>query len=143
MEITVKTWTGNEYLTLKDDCFVLYWLKKERIIPLSQVVSFEIKDPKGPLRPGMITIKLGGSPDVFAKINSFLSVGNTGNVEFPHGFDYRDQAHEMKKYIASYKPGSANYSSPADELKKYKELLDCGAITEQEYDKKKRQLLDL
>lgn len=33
--------------------------------------------------------------------------------------------------------------SPADELKKYKELLDMHAITEQEYQAKKRQLLGL
>lgn len=34
-------------------------------------------------------------------------------------------------------------SSPADEIKKYKELLDMGAITQDEYDAKKKQLLDL
>lgn len=33
--------------------------------------------------------------------------------------------------------------SNADELKKYKELLDMGAITQEEYDAKKKQLLDL
>lgn len=32
-------------------------------------------------------------------------------------------------------------ASSADEIKKYKELLDSGAITEQEYEKKKKQLL--
>lgn len=34
-------------------------------------------------------------------------------------------------------------SSPADELKKYKELLDLGAITEEEYMVKKKQVLGL
>ena len=33
-------------------------------------------------------------------------------------------------------------SSTADELKKYKELLDSGAITQEEYDVKKKQLLN-
>ena len=32
--------------------------------------------------------------------------------------------------------------SPADEIKKYKELLDMGAITQEEFDAKKRQLLN-
>lgn len=36
-----------------------------------------------------------------------------------------------------------NHSSTADELKKYKDLLDNGAITQQEYNEKKKQLLDL
>lgn len=34
-------------------------------------------------------------------------------------------------------------SGGADEIKKYKELLDSGAITQEEYDKKKNQLLGL
>ena len=33
--------------------------------------------------------------------------------------------------------------SQADEIKKYKELLDSGAITQEEYDSKKKQLLGL
>jgi hypothetical protein len=33
--------------------------------------------------------------------------------------------------------------SNADEIKKYKELLDCGAITQEEFDIKKKQLLGL
>lgn len=33
--------------------------------------------------------------------------------------------------------------SPADELLKYKQLLDCGAITQEEFDAKKKQLLNL
>jgi uncharacterized membrane protein len=38
---------------------------------------------------------------------------------------------------------TAQQSSPADELKKYKELLDSGAITQEEYDAKKKELLGL
>ena len=34
-------------------------------------------------------------------------------------------------------------SSNADEIKKYKELLDNGTITQEEFDKKKKQLLNL
>ena len=43
--------------------------------------------------------------------------------------------------------GKKNKSTPsegiADELKKFKELLDSGAITQEEYDTKKKELLDL
>ncbi|MBE6635051.1 MAG: SHOCT domain-containing protein [Ruminococcaceae bacterium] len=34
-------------------------------------------------------------------------------------------------------------SSPAEELKKFKELLDMGIITQEEFDAKKKQLLGL
>ena len=34
-------------------------------------------------------------------------------------------------------------STNADEILKYKKLLDCGAITQEEYDAKKKQLLDM
>lgn len=34
-------------------------------------------------------------------------------------------------------------SSPAEELMKYKELLDTGVITQEEFDTKKKQLLEL
>lgn len=36
-----------------------------------------------------------------------------------------------------------NILSAADEIKKYKELLDCGAISQEEFDVKKKQLLGL
>lgn len=36
-----------------------------------------------------------------------------------------------------------NALSPADEIKKYKELLDIGAITQEEFDAKKKELLGL
>lgn len=53
----------------------------------------------------------------------------------------------MKKgETAQESPKSNNASpaaSPADELKKYKELLDMGIITQEEFDTKKKQLLGL
>lgn len=37
----------------------------------------------------------------------------------------------------------ASGASPADEIKKYKELLDSGVISEKEFEEKKEQLLNL
>lgn len=47
---------------------------------------------------------------------------------------------EYKEYIENM---SENKVSTADEIKKYKDLLDCGAITEDEFSKKKKELLNL
>jgi hypothetical protein len=53
-----------------------------------------------------------------------------------------------KKQVEEYKSGKHNQSpvqaySPADEIKKFKELLDMGAITQEEFDAKKKQILGL
>ena len=46
--------------------------------------------------------------------------------------------------VYSIKPTTiVNASSPAEELKKMKELLDLGIITQEELDAKKKQLLGL
>lgn len=145
-EIKVYTWNGKESLTLREDCLVLYWMKTERVIPLSQVISFDVKDPKSEMRPGMITIRLAGSSGTSIRLTSFLSTGNSNNVEFPHAYEYLRHAHKMQEYISSYKsapPVQVQQPSAADEIKKYKELLDIGAISEEEYSAKKRQLLGL
>ncbi len=57
----------------------------------------------------------------------------------------------INEAIAEYKKKSSapatavvvNNTSAADELKKFKELLDCGIISQEEFDAKKKQLLGL
>lgn len=57
----------------------------------------------------------------------------------------------INEAIAEYKKKSSapaatvvvNSTSAADELKKFKELLDCGIISQEEFDAKKKQLLGL
>ena len=50
----------------------------------------------------------------------------------------------IKDRVALYKRLSTLSSiSPADEIKKYKELLDMGAITAEEYNTKKKKLLEM
>lgn len=57
-------------------------------------------------------------------------------------------AQEIVDYIESKRnknstPQVIQQASPADEIKKYKELLDAGVITQEEFDAKKKQLLGL
>ena len=54
----------------------------------------------------------------------------------------------VKAKVSEYKQAAnvVNVAAPqsnADELKKYKELLDAGVITQEEFDAKKKQLLGL
>lgn len=50
---------------------------------------------------------------------------------------------EKRKNATKAPSSAANQVSSADELKKFKELLDAGAISQEEYDSKKKQLLGL
>ena len=53
--------------------------------------------------------------------------------------DYNAPKKEMNN-ITPHSPSNFSYST-ADEIKKYKELLDQGVITEAEFNRKKEQLL--
>lgn len=50
-------------------------------------------------------------------------------------------AKEYSYYIASAQTSSANTKNEFDAIKNYKELLDAGIITQEEFDKKKKELL--
>ena len=49
----------------------------------------------------------------------------------------------MKKNTKANDESINNSISVADEIKKFKELLDMGAISQEEYESKKKKLLDL
>ena len=58
----------------------------------------------------------------------------------------RDEIYEVVSKLLMERQTSKmvfNESSPADELQKYKDLLDTGAISQDEFETKKNQLLNL
>ena len=63
--------------------------------------------------------------------------------------EYNDAARKMKDYIEAELQRSpaeappASQISAAEEIKKFKELLDSGIITQEEFDAKKKQLLGI
>lgn len=74
--------------------------------------------------------------------------------ENTYTWDITTQSNEEMEEVANYTKSRVEYyktaksapavtSSPADELKKYKELLDMGVITQEEFNAKKKQLLGL
>lgn len=77
----------------------------------------------------MIVINIGA-----AKPISFLNLQNYNEI-----FEFINQ----KVNDISNGKASANSVGTADELKKYKDLLDQGVITQEEFDAKKKQLLGL
>jgi len=66
----------------------------------------------------------------------------SGFIKFLYISNYNEIHREISNLIMSRIDTKNNNMSQADELIKYKKLLDSGAITQEEYDKKKKELLD-
>ena len=83
-------------------------------------------------------------------LNGISVSTSSGSIKFL-GVKNRDEIHkEISKLLLirqEKKASSSNFpeahQSSADELKKYKDLLESGAITQEEFDAKKKQLLGL
>lgn len=71
---------------------------------------------------------------------SFLLIKNRDEIHEAISQLLVDRQNSQKEVPAQ---AAAAPASAAEELKKYKELLDIGAITQEEFDNKKKQLLDL
>lgn len=85
----------------------------------------------------------------FASASIFFSTGGAGTVELEVPAALQD-TNKFFEYLQSVtqKAAVTNNSSEtslssADEIKKFKDLLDTGAITQEEFDQKKKQLLGL
>ena len=68
---------------------------------------------------------------------------SSGFIKFLYISNYNEIHKKISDIIMSRTSISRNDSSQADELKKYKELLDNGVISQEEFNAKKKQLLDL
>lgn len=70
---------------------------------------------------------------------------NSGNVIYSIASGYLDTVenciNQAKKKVDSPKTTTVNQVSAADEILKFKNLLDQGIITQEEFDKKKKELL--
>lgn len=76
--------------------------------------------------------------------NSFVFNSSKYNAQMQEVYEYISQKVEECKNPKTKPISSASSTfSAADEILKYKKLLDMGAITNEEYEAKKKQLLDL
>lgn len=123
---------GGAYSATKNNVFYLsdkrFYYKKAKIVKeaaLDEVVAYTIKN---------------GSVEIQTKIEKF-TVKYLENVsEFTNVWKSLNSEKTQKESAAANQ--TATYGS-ADELKKFKELLDSGIISQEEFDAKKKQLLGL
>ena len=123
----------------------LFASQREKTIPIKHITGVEVKKP-GPLVNGFIQIQTAGqiSGNSGFKLSggAYNAVTDENAVVFI-GKDNYAIALKMKEYILNYSPQTQNALSGADELEKYIKLLERNIITQEEFDIKKKQLLNL
>lgn len=122
---------------------------REKVIPAANITGVEVKKP-GSWINGFIQIQTAGQ--ISANSEGTYTGGtrdaifDENSVVFAGEDNYRI-ALEMQKHIldclSSTRNGTGSGISAADEILKFKKLMEDGVITSEEFEKKKRQLLDL
>jgi hypothetical protein len=119
--------------------FTQGFFKGDKTIYIHQITSIQVK--KGGLTNGYIQFSLGGGNESTKGILDAVKDENT--VMF--SLHNNDLAAEIKQYIEKAMPLSktpASISNIADEVRKLKILLDEGILTQEEFDKQKKRLLE-
>lgn len=122
------------------------------------IFTYTMKDIKNNIKVGLVggisgfgaaTNAVGGSAYNAYELNkmgdrNFAKVVDTNHCPNCRSSNLKEITEEELEKIKQEQNASAtNTISAADELKKFKELLDMGAITQEEFDAKKKQLLGL
>lgn len=117
-------------------------MKTDKVIPFSNIVSVQVKKPG--LLAGYIYFQtIGGlgnkvkTPGDISKDENALMISGKGKYELALKMKERIEGYSMKRSDA------VRQLSSADEILKYKKLLDDGIITQEEFEAKKKELLNL
>lgn len=125
--------------------------KGEEIVPISKIQSFTIKEP-GAFSAGRITFHTAQAAS--GNINWGFGVSTATGAEktFMFSGSMEFTAKKLKEYVTEYEepqqqspiPSATGASvSVAEELRSLKSLLDEGILTKEEFEAKKKQLLNL
>ncbi|ALC87392.1 hypothetical protein AM499_17405 [Bacillus sp. FJAT-22090] len=115
--------------------------KGTKSIPLKSITAIQVKKPG--MTNGYVQFAYSGSSET--KGGTMSAVKDENSIMFAK--KELDKAQELVDLIESKRhTTSAPSSTPisaADELIKFKNLLDAGVLTQDEFDAKKKQLLEL
>lgn len=146
----------NRVLLVKDDIIkfvdlggLFSSMKKEKFLSVADVTSVEVKKPD--LYPGYIQFQISGqtAPNIAGRGARYVSVVSAAtdenSVTFVGDNNYQI-ALAMQRHIQAFNttsklPVTVSAVSVADEILKYKALLDGGIITQEEFDAQKKTLL--
>lgn len=107
----------------------------DKTIPIRNITAVHVQKPSLYMKGNIEFSIPGGNPDP-------ASVENTIMFEGDHNYE---MALKIKKYVEDYGESlsAAQPISAADEILKFKNLMDLGIITKEEFEGKKKQLLGL
>lgn len=122
----------------------------DKTIMINQISSVQIK--KVGLARGYIQFIMAGTKEVKSgiiggKIDENVVYSDSSFKK--SNKQINDDFEEIKKYIEDFNSNQnnttvvQNVKSPVEQVKELKELLDMGAISQEEFDKKKKELLNL
>lgn len=133
----------NGYLRWKRKGFQNYLnqgSKGKKSIPIKSITAIQIKEPR--LTTGYIQFAYSGASE--SKGGVLDAVKDENTITFLK--KELDQAIELKNLLETLQNEDNSVmtkSSDAEELIKYKQLLDDGILTQDEFDAKKKQILGL
>lgn len=123
--------------------------QRDKTLPIRNISSVEVKKP-GALIVGFIQFSIAGG---IARDGSFTTTGGAFDaVQDENSVVFADNASylvalKIKEYVETYTerraPALASPPSIPDEIAKFKALMDQGVISADDFERKKRQLLDL
>ena len=114
-------------------------------IDIADITAIQFKEPGG-VSVGFIQFTFPGSGENKKGIVAAIDDENSILISLQNLAIAReavDYIEKRRKELRSPQATIIQQTSTADELKKFKELLDMGAITQEEFDAKKKQLLGL
>lgn len=101
------------------------------------------KSQKEIIKKMYIKITLNHTYDTYTEISLISADTKKGSFLYNTMTDCANKILALLDSITAESSAPSFSGSAADEILKYKQLLDCGAITEEEFNKKKSELLNL
>ncbi len=124
----------------------------EKSIPMESISAVQLI-PSKPLVYGYITFNvLGETASTRAGIGASMGARQSENTVIAKKGSDDEIFKKVKEFVEQAKKNAIQNqgatiiqqaASPAEELKKFKELLDAGIITQEEFEAKKKQILGL
>lgn len=131
-------------LRISGGSVVLVEKGRETTIPISSIQDCVFEPPKN-MSSGALTITTAKAADGFLRLTQGVSIAG-GNKAVIYLLDNSEveYARNIQRYISDFeRTPSGEHTSAADEISKFKKLLDDGVITTGEFEAKKKQLLGI